>query len=76
MSCFNCQERHVGCHSTCERYAAWLQEKKEAKSNETASIAEESAWWLSGNNQHAIDVIKGILRESGLTFEEAFGGAE
>lgn len=43
MSCFNCQERHVGCHSTCERYAAWLQEKKEAKSNETVSIAEESA---------------------------------
>lgn len=43
MSCFNCQERHVGCHSTCERYAAWLQEKKEAKSNETASVAEESA---------------------------------
>ena len=33
-------------------------------------------WWLSGNNQHTIDVIKGILRESGLTFEEAFGGAE
>ena len=31
-------------------------------------------WWLSGNNQHTIDVIKGILRESGLTFEEAFGG--
>lgn len=29
-------------------------------------------WWLSGNNQHTIDVIKGILRESGLTFEEAF----
>ena len=50
MSCFNCQERHVGCHLTCERYAAWLKEKKEAKSNETAtksnetaSIAEESA---------------------------------
>ena len=43
MSCFNCQERHVGCHSTCERYAAWLKEKKEAKSNETASIAEKSA---------------------------------
>lgn len=43
MSCFNCQERHVGCHSTCERYATWLKEKKEAKSNETASIAEESA---------------------------------
>lgn len=68
MSCFNCQERHVGCHSTCERYAAWLKEKKEAKSN--------IWWWLSGNNQHTIDVIKGILRESGLTFEEAFGGAE
>ena len=33
-------------------------------------------WWLSGNNQHTIDVIKGILRESVLTFEEAFGGAE
>ena len=33
-------------------------------------------WWLSGNNQHTIDVIKGILRESGLTFEEAFGGAK
>ena len=43
MSCLNCEKRHVGCHSTCERYAAWLREKKEAKSNETAIIAEESA---------------------------------
>lgn len=33
-------------------------------------------WWLSGNNQHTIDVIKGILRESGLTFEEAFERSE
>lgn len=21
--CFNCTERHVGCHSDCEKYQAW-----------------------------------------------------
>lgn len=34
------------------------------------------SWWLSGNNARTIETIKALLRESGLTFEQAFGGAE
>ncbi len=33
-------------------------------------------WWLAGNNARTIETIKALLRESGLTFEQAFGGAE
>ena len=34
MSCFNCQDRHVGCHSSCEEYAEFkrkFSEQKETK---------------------------------------------
>ena len=25
--CFNCPDRHIGCHGKCERYAAWKEER-------------------------------------------------
>lgn len=37
-SCYGCEERHVGCHSGCERYLAW--KKKQEKINGT----DEAAW--------------------------------
>lgn len=36
--CYGCEERHVGCHSGCERYLAW--KKKQEKINGT----DEAAW--------------------------------
>lgn len=29
--CKDCLDRHIGCHSTCDRYAAFLRENKEQK---------------------------------------------
>lgn len=29
-------------------------------------------WWLTGKNQHTIETIRRLLKETGLTFEEAF----
>lgn len=37
-SCYGCEERHVGCHSGCERYLAW--KKEQEKINGT----DEAAW--------------------------------
>lgn len=30
-------------------------------------------WWLTGQNKRTIKTIQRILKETGLTFEEAFG---
>lgn len=29
--CKGCEERHVGCHSKCEKYAAFLERRKAIK---------------------------------------------
>ena len=29
--CKDCPDRHIGCHSTCDRYAEFLRENKEQK---------------------------------------------
>lgn len=26
--CLNCEERHVGCHGSCERYLAWKKKQE------------------------------------------------
>ena len=38
-SCYGCEERHVGCHSGCERYLAW--KKKQEKINGTDEAARQ-----------------------------------
>ena len=30
-ACYNCAERTVGCHSTCEKYAAFAEETKKRR---------------------------------------------
>ena len=30
-ACYNCTERHVGCHSTCEKYAEYQKELEKGK---------------------------------------------
>lgn len=27
--CYQCQDRHVGCHSSCERYTSWKTEHEQ-----------------------------------------------
>ena len=29
--CKDCPDRHLGCHSKCERYKAWKKEREELK---------------------------------------------
>lgn len=41
--CWHCTERRVGCHGSCERYAAWLKAERERKDAERAAKAEKSA---------------------------------
>lgn len=36
--CFKCEDRHAGCHGSCERYLAW--KKEQEKVNGT----DEKAW--------------------------------
>ena len=31
MPCRNCEDRHVGCHGTCERYIDWKEKHIESK---------------------------------------------
>ena len=31
MSCLNCEKRHVGCHSSCEKYAEFKKNFMEQK---------------------------------------------
>lgn len=40
MCCKNCKDRHVGCHSKCERY---LKEKEEHDKNKKAE-AKRNIW--------------------------------
>lgn len=28
--CYNCTDRHAGCHAECEKYLAWSEERKQA----------------------------------------------
>lgn len=41
--CFQCTERRVGCHGSCERYAAWVKAERERKEAERAAKAEKNA---------------------------------
>lgn len=27
-SCYDCKDRKVGCHGTCDKYKSWLEEHK------------------------------------------------
>ena len=40
--CIDCPDRFVGCHSKCERYAAWYAEWWEKKNNLRAAARAEN----------------------------------
>ena len=45
--CHKCEERHIGCHSECEKHIQWVKERKEIqesirKENETINYLVES----------------------------------
>lgn len=42
-ACWHCEERRVGCHGSCERYAAWVKAERERKDAERAVKAEIAA---------------------------------
>ena len=31
MPCRNCEDRHIGCHGTCEKYIDWKEKHIESK---------------------------------------------
>lgn len=31
--CFQCTERHIGCHSNCEKYLTYMEENEKIKQN-------------------------------------------
>lgn len=35
--CFECEDRRVGCHANCERYAEWREWLRERKAKERAA---------------------------------------
>lgn len=49
--CHKCEERHIGCHSECERYQRWSDARKEANERryKEASLCDRS------NAQKAIE---------------------
>lgn len=48
MSCYRCPDRHMGCHSDCERYAEWKAERRAltGKEKERASGEMEVANYI------------------------------
>ena len=41
-NCYGCKERHLGCHSDCEKYAAWKARYEEKKFHFYKQRKEES----------------------------------
>ena len=55
--CYNCTERTVGCHATCERYLAWSAERREAVESEWRSRADVVSYTVGkclDNKEHGI----------------------
>ena len=57
--CYKCEERHIGCHSTCERYQAYAgivaesrEERREFAEKQTNSRAKLSQTELRRRNGH------------------------
>lgn len=42
--CFGCTERHMGCHSDCEKYKGWVEAERQRKDAEAKEKAKQSAW--------------------------------
>ena len=41
--CFNCKERHAGCHAECEKYKSWKGEDMfRAEQRRSAKLSEEA----------------------------------
>ena len=38
--CYQCEDRHIGCHSTCEKYQAYRKEWEERKKTYRKVIAQ------------------------------------
>lgn len=55
-TCKDCQDRHIGCHSTCKRYQEWSrqvqEEAQERRRNHAAEQCQiENALRIRENNQ-------------------------
>ena len=44
--CYNCEKRHVGCHSICEAYADFVKRNEELKKNRKKEfiISNNTGW--------------------------------
>ena len=51
MPCFNCEKRHVGCHSSCEEYAEFKRNFSDQKE-------------ISRNQKELQNIVKGYVFES------------
>lgn len=48
--CFNCDERKIGCHSTCERYKEWCIKNEQIKEKNRLQSKLNAHYWLSLEN--------------------------
>jgi hypothetical protein len=58
--CYTCQERKVGCHSSCDKYIIFSKMLQEGKVTERATIASEAT--MEAYNINKSNKIKKYLR--------------
>lgn len=64
-SCYHCTERHVGCHSDCERYLAWKKQQEKVNGTDEAAWEKRDLIYSYRNN----NVIRN-MRKAGKTIHE------
>lgn len=55
MNCYKCPDRHIGCHSDCERYAEWKAERqalREREKKRTAGANEVGNYIAQSKERH------------------------
>ena len=49
VPCLDCPDRHLGCHSSCERYIHYQRRHQEVKEQIYNAKAVENEWWMFRN---------------------------
>lgn len=48
--CLNCEERHIGCHSTCKKYIKSIEDYRKEKDKEVKEKIKEANIYKTRNN--------------------------
>lgn len=69
-SCYGCTDRHIGCHSECEKYKAYCAERAELK----AKINKNKEYTHYNSTTYATRINNVIKRRKKCAGHAKFGG--